>query len=64
LAREYSAERFSDARLTNPEGFLGSDGLFRLQADGLPERRIAILKVERSGATVIDQPPRRFLGES
>lgn len=64
LAREYSDERFSDARLTNPEGFLGSDGLFRLQADGLPERRIAILQVDRGGTTVIDQPPRRFLGAS
>lgn len=64
LAREPSDERFSDARLTNPEGFLGSDGLFRLQADGLPERRIAILQVDRGGVTVIDQPPRRFLGAS
>ncbi|MFO1112679.1 MAG: hypothetical protein U1E35_01965 [Rhodospirillales bacterium] len=52
------------AALTDPSGFYGRDGLFRLTADGLAERRLAILRVDRDGVTVIDEPPRSFAAGS
>jgi len=53
-------ERFSDMRLTSPTGFVGIDGLFRLNIDGLNERALAILEVSRREFRVIDPAPKAF----
>lgn len=64
LARGPQQQPFTAAALTDPSGFYGRDGLFRLTADGLAERRLAILRVDRDGVTVIDEPPRSFAAGS
>ena len=52
------------AALTDPNGFYGRDGLFRLTSDGLADRKLAILRVDPTGVTVIDEPPRTFAAGS
>jgi ABC-type branched-subunit amino acid transport system substrate-binding protein len=49
LARR-SPRDFSAAALTNPTGFAGVDGLFRLRSDGTAERGYAIREVQAGGA--------------
>ncbi|WP_286829341.1 MULTISPECIES: penicillin-binding protein activator [Kordiimonas] len=57
---EEGEERFSAARLTSPTGFVGIDGLFRLNRDGLNERALAILEVSRREFKVLDPAPTAF----
>jgi branched-chain amino acid transport system substrate-binding protein len=51
---------FSANALTNPSGFAGADGIFRLLADGTVERGLAVLQVERGGSSVVDPAPESF----
>ena len=51
---------FSPAALTNPSGFAGVDGIFRLRPDGLVERGLAVLEMHRGGNVVIDPAPESF----
>lgn len=51
---------YSAALLTNPNGFYGADGLFRLRDDGMVERGLAVLEMSRSGVRVIDPAPGSF----
>ena len=53
------------AALTNPSGFAGLDGIFRLLPSGLVQRGLAVLEVHRGAATVLDPAPNTFehLGE-
>ena len=60
LARLPSANAFDALSLTNPSGFAGSDGIFRLRGDGLVERGLAVVEVGPEGARVIDQAPTSF----
>jgi ABC-type branched-subunit amino acid transport system substrate-binding protein len=60
LARGNRGEEFSAAALTNPSGFAGLDGIFRLRSDGVAERGLAVLEVHRTGTTVIDEAPTSF----
>lgn len=53
--------RFSVDTIANPNGYLGADGLFRLRADGMVERGLAVLEIRPSGITVIDPAPRSFV---
>jgi ABC-type branched-subunit amino acid transport system substrate-binding protein len=46
--------------LTNPNGFAGLDGIFRLLPDGRAERGLAVLEVTPDGARVIDPAPTSF----
>jgi ABC-type branched-subunit amino acid transport system substrate-binding protein len=64
LARGPEPARFSETSLTDPNGFFGRDGLFRLNSDGIVDRKLAILRVDRGGFTVIDEPPRTFAAGS
>ncbi|HYN38783.1 MAG TPA: penicillin-binding protein activator, partial [Rhodospirillales bacterium] len=57
LARGPQQQPFTLTALTDPSGFYGRDGLFRLNSDGLADRKLAILRVDRGGVTVIDEPP-------
>jgi hypothetical protein len=63
LARDVGANgTFSRAALTDSSGFLGRDGLFRLQPDGLAERRLAVLQIAPTQAYVISPPEITFAG--
>ncbi|SET53207.1 penicillin-binding protein activator [Oceanicella actignis] len=48
---------FAAEALTDPRGFIGAMGAFRLTPDGLNERALAVLEVDEDGFTVIDPAP-------
>ena len=56
----YSGLDYSEAALTNVSGFNGVTGVFRLNADGTVERRLAIIEVAPGGATVREPAPGTF----
>lgn len=58
LARQ--GQEFNTGNLTNPNGFAGLDGIFRLNLDGTAERGLAVLEVNQGGARVVEPAPRRF----
>jgi ABC-type branched-subunit amino acid transport system substrate-binding protein len=52
--------RFTEANLTRPNGFVGVDGIVRLGENGLSERGLAVLEVQKFGASVADPAPSSF----
>jgi ABC-type branched-subunit amino acid transport system substrate-binding protein len=52
---------FSASALTNSSGFVGLDGVFRLDPDGLVQRELAVLEVEPDGPRVIDPAAQSFV---
>ncbi|WP_417449103.1 penicillin-binding protein activator [Kordiimonas sp.] len=63
MARDKSVDmdkRFSNERLTDPNGFMGIDGLFRFLPDGTNDRSLAILEVHYKGFKVVDAAPTSF----
>lgn len=52
---------FDDSAMTNADGFLGIDGIFRLNEDGLNERGLAVLEVRRRKNKVVTQAPDSFV---
>ena len=60
LAREEKGPDFSDAALTNPSGFAGLDGIFRLRADGLVQRGLAVMEIQRNGSPVVGPAAETF----
>ena len=61
LAKNPAGPDFSASALTNPSGFVGLDGVFRLQDNGVVERELAVLSVGRDGPKVIDPAPHDFM---
>lgn len=51
---------YSAATLTNPGGFAGVDGLFRLRPDGTSDRGLAVRQIAKSGLTDIAPAPTSF----
>jgi ABC-type branched-subunit amino acid transport system substrate-binding protein len=51
---------FSPAAVMNPSGFAGVDGIFRFTPDGLVQRGLAVLEVQKSGTTVVSPAPETF----
>lgn len=62
LARSADGGDFSLSTLTQPSGFAGADGLFRLRGDGSVERGLAVLQIQPRGAgiKVISPAPASF----
>ncbi len=60
LARLPPPTSFDSVNLTNPSGFAGVDGIFRLRNDGLVERGLAVIELAPGGPRVIDQAPTSF----
>lgn len=54
------ASPYSRLALTNPQGFLGVDGLFRLNPDGAAQRAYAIREITRSGLRTIQPAATSF----
>jgi hypothetical protein len=48
--------------ITDPEGFAGVNGIFRLRSDGRIDRALAVMEVTADGFRVLDPAPRRFDG--
>ncbi|KFE36727.1 penicillin-binding protein activator [Thioclava atlantica] len=48
--------------LTQPSGFVGVNGVFRLLPDGSNERGLAVAQVQNGQAVVVDPAPRSFAG--
>jgi branched-chain amino acid transport system substrate-binding protein len=58
VAKVAMGPRGSDlAILTQPGGFIGTDGWFMLQPDGQVRRGLAVFKVQRGGPEMIDPAP-------
>tara|TARA_R110002124_G_scaffold129483_1_gene290822 strand:- start:123741 stop:125231 length:1491 start_codon:yes stop_codon:yes gene_type:complete len=47
--------------LTNPNGFSGIDGIFRFHANGLIERGLAVLELNRGKIKIIEAAPSTFM---
>jgi ABC-type branched-subunit amino acid transport system substrate-binding protein len=60
LAKNDAAADFSRAAITNPSGFAGVDGIFRFGPDGLVQRGLAVLEVQKGGAKVVSPAPETF----
>jgi ABC-type branched-subunit amino acid transport system substrate-binding protein len=60
LASGTPYHRFTDAALTDPNGFSGITGIFRFNPDGTSERGLAILAVSADGFTTVDPAPTTF----
>jgi hypothetical protein len=57
---KFGAQAFSDQVLTNSEGIIGTDGLFRFRMDGANQRGLAVFQVNNGAATVVSAAPRAF----
>ncbi len=62
LVRSAGARRFSEQVLTNSDGFLGIDGIFRLRPNGTNQRGLAIYEVGSGTARLVEPAPRSFAG--
>ena len=60
LARAPQGADFSTAAITNPNGFAGLDGIFRFRTNGLVQRGLAVLEVQRGADNIIDPAPQSF----
>ncbi len=60
LARAPRGPDFSQAALTQPNGYAGAGGIFRLMADGEAQTGLAVLQVTPSGSKVISPAPSTF----
>jgi len=60
LARNGGPAPFDPQALTNPNGFAGLDGIFRLRPDGLVERGLSVMEITASGNRVVDPAPKSF----
>jgi branched-chain amino acid transport system substrate-binding protein len=63
VARDLGDRDFSSLSLTNPEGFSGATGLFRLRPDGLADHGLAILQVDGPATRTIDPAPSRLVDQ-
>lgn len=53
-------DAFGVDALTQPSGFAGANGPFRLRADGTSERALAVATIENSEVIILDPAPKRF----
>lgn len=60
LARGAAGPDFSAEAISNPNGYAGTDGIFRFRPDGTAERGLAVLEVQRQGFRVISPAPEDF----
>ncbi|HTP83762.1 MAG TPA: penicillin-binding protein activator [Alphaproteobacteria bacterium] len=60
LARGPNGPDFSAEAIGNPNGYAGTDGIFRFRSDGTAERGLAVLEVQRDGFKVISPAAEDF----
>ena len=57
LAGGSEGQRYTAATISRQGGFSGIDGTYRLLADGTADRSLAILEVQKFGATIVQGAP-------
>ena len=62
LARGSNGAPITREALTQPAGFAGVSGIFRLLPNGTNERGLAVAQIRDSQVVVIDPAPRNFAG--
>jgi branched-chain amino acid transport system substrate-binding protein len=62
LSGDPQGQRFAGANLTRASGFSGVDGMIRLLPEGVAERELAILEVQKTGSAVIEPGGRSVEG--
>jgi branched-chain amino acid transport system substrate-binding protein len=60
LARSEGGPDFRAEAITNPVGFAGMDGVFRLLPDGSIERALAVIEIQRNRFRTISPAPETF----
>jgi hypothetical protein len=60
LSKGTPYHRYSEAAITDPNGFSGIDGIFRFHYDGAVERGLAVMAVSPDGFRVVDPAPHTF----
>ncbi len=56
------AQRLNEASLTDANGAVGADGLFRLRPDGLNDRGLSVQQIRNGQTTVVSPAQRSFQG--
>jgi len=62
LVRGGQADALTTTALTQPQGFAGVNGIFRLRGDGTNERGLAVATIEEGQVVILDPAPRSFAG--
>ena len=62
LVKAGRADALNASALTQPSGFVGVNGIFRLRPDGTNERGLAVAQIRDGKVVVIDAAPRSFGG--
>lgn len=60
LTQNFGTQRFSEATLTNPNGFSGQDGVFRFRQTGPNERGLAVYEIRSGSAQIVSPAPASF----
>jgi len=60
IGRSDGGAVLSAQNLTNPNGFKGVDGIFRLKNDGTNERALSLAQIIEKQVTILDPAPRAF----
>ncbi|WP_428841964.1 penicillin-binding protein activator [Meinhardsimonia xiamenensis] len=62
LVKAGKSDALAASGLTQPSGFLGVNGVFRLRGDGTVERALAVATIRDEEVVVLDPAPRSFGG--
>ena len=62
IAKQGGAGSLNVAGLTQPSGFVGVGGIFRLNSHGTTDRGLAIAQIQNNQLVVIDHAPSNFGG--
>jgi hypothetical protein len=62
LVSQGQSDALTGQALTQPSGFVGVNGVFRLLPDGTNERGLAVAQIQNNRVIVIDPAPRSFAG--
>lgn len=62
LARVQGNDRYTESSLTTPQGFVGTDGVFRFRVDGLNDRGLAVQQIADGTTKYISPAPRSLAG--
>ena len=60
LSAQYGTQAFTESVIRNPDGMIGTDGLFRFRNNGGIQRSLAIYEVTNGTVRTLQDPPSRF----